>query len=165
MHITAAVVISVVSACVAFAAWRTSREKLRLDLYNRRFDIYSRTLDLLHILETWNPSEREENSVSLEHSPELVKAQQAFVKASREAQFLFDDASGIHKLLEQMHADVIAVIGFKRDIGPKMRGAELVVENQKFTERLSRIYAVAPLLEKGMKKYLDFHALSAWRWW
>jgi hypothetical protein len=165
MHITVAVVISVVSACVAFAAWRTSREKLRLDLYNRRFDIYSRALDLLHILETWQPSEQEKNSTSLQQSPDLEKAQRAFTKASREAQFLFDDASGVHKLLEQMHADVIAVIGFKRDIGPKMRGAELAVENQKFTERLSRIYGAAPLLEKGMKKYLDFHALSAWRWW
>jgi hypothetical protein len=165
MHITATVVISGVAACVALAAWRTSREKLRLDLYNRRFDIYSRTLDLLHILETWNPSEREKNSASLEHSAELVKAQQAFVKASREAQFLFDDASRIHKLLERMHADVIAVIGFKRDIGPKLRGAELVAENQKFIERLNRVNAAAPLLEKGMKKYLDFHALSTWRWW
>src|SRR5216684_1445740 len=102
MHITAAVVISVASAGVAFAAWRTSREKLRLDLYNRRFDIYSRTLDLLHILETWQPSELEKNSASLQQSPDLEKAQRAFVKASREAQFLFDDASGVHKLLEQM---------------------------------------------------------------
>ncbi|MGA6950962.1 MAG: hypothetical protein WBP98_06385 [Candidatus Sulfotelmatobacter sp.] len=38
MHITVAVVISVVSVSIAFAVWRTSREKLRLDLYNRRFD-------------------------------------------------------------------------------------------------------------------------------
>jgi hypothetical protein len=165
MHITAAVVISVVSACVAFAAWRTSREKLRLDLYNRRFDIYGRTLDLIHILQAWNPSEREKIVTSLESSPELVKAQQAFVKASREAQFLFDDASGIHKLLEQMNADVIAVIGFKRDIGPNLLGAEFACEHQKFIERMNRIYAATPLLEKGMKKYLDFHALSTWRWW
>lgn len=64
-----------------------------------------------------------------------------------------------------MHADVIAVIGFKRDIGPKLRGAELVAENQKFIENLNRVHAAAPLLERGMKKYLDFHALSAWRWW
>jgi len=165
MHITAAVVISVVSACVAFAAWRTSREKLRLDLYNRRFDIYSRTLDLLHVLETWQPSELEKNSASLQQSPDLEKAQRAFVKASREAQFLFDDASGIYKLLEQLHTDVITMIGFKRDSGPKLRGAALIAENQQFTERLSRVHAVAPLLEKGMKKYLDFHALSAWHWW
>jgi|HubBroStandDraft_1064217.scaffolds.fasta_scaffold22041_3 hypothetical protein len=165
MHITAAVVISVVSACLAFAAWRTSREKLRLDLYNRRFDIYSRTLDLLHALENWHPSELEKNSTSLQQSPELEQAQRAFVKASREAQFLFDDASGIPKLLEQMHADVIAMIGFKRDIVPKLRGEAFIAENQKFTERLSRVYAVAPLLEKGMKKYLDFRTLSAWSFW
>jgi hypothetical protein len=102
---------------------------------------------------------------SLEKFPELVKTQQAFVKAIREAQFLFDDASGVHKLLEQMHADVIAVIGFKLDLGPMLHGAEMVAEHQKFTVRLDRVYAVAPLLEKGMKKYLDFHALSAWHWW
>jgi hypothetical protein len=169
MHITVVIAvvsacIAVVSACVAFAAWRTSREKLRLDLYNRRFDIYSRTLDLLHVLETWNPSESEKSRASLQESPELEKAQRAFTKASREAQFLFDDASGVHKTLEQMHTDVIAIIGLKRDALPKFWGEAFVEQNQKLTACLNRVNGVAPLLEKGMKKYLDFHALSAWRW-
>jgi len=167
MCITVPVAISIVSACfagasacVAFAAWRTSREKLRLDLYNRRFDIYSRALDLLHVLETWNPSESEKNSASLQQSPELEKVQRAFTKASREGQFLFDDSSGVHKVLEQMHGDVIAMIGFKRDLRPKFNGPELIPELQKDNERRQRFLSSFPALEKGMKKYLDFHALS-----
>jgi hypothetical protein len=95
------------------ASW-TSREKLRLDLYNRRFDIYSRTLDFYHALSGWIPTELEKRETSLQDSLELRTTQRAFIKASREAGFLFDDDSGIQKLLEQMHTDSIGIIGYLR---------------------------------------------------
>lgn len=172
MCITTAATISVVSvcmagisACFAGAAWWISHEKLRLDLYNRRFDIYSHMLEFYHLLLVWSPTDAEKASHSLQDSPELERAQRVFITASREAQYLFDDASGVHRLLEQMHGDTIAIIGFKRDIGPQFSGPELIAENQKFTERLSRVNASVPMLEKGMEKYLDFHALSVLWWW
>jgi hypothetical protein len=89
-----ALAVSVVSVCFAGAAWWTSREKLRLDLYNRRFDVYSRTLDFYHALLSWEPTELEKAKTSLLDSPELGNTQKSFIKASREAQFLFDDDSG-----------------------------------------------------------------------
>ena len=112
--------VSVVSACIAGAAWWTSREKLRLDLYNRRFETYSRTLDFYYALSDWTPTELEKASTSLQDSRELSKTQRAFIKASREAQFLFDDGSGIHQLLEQMHKDTVQFIGYRRDIAPRL---------------------------------------------
>src|ERR1700691_607728 len=98
-----ALAVSVASACFAGAAWWTGREKLRLDIYNRRFDVYSRALDFYQALLEWNPTGSEKTSTSLQDSPELRAMQRAFIKASREAQFLFDDDSGIHRRLEQMH--------------------------------------------------------------
>jgi len=158
-----ALTVSVASACLAGAAWWTSREKLRLDLYNRRFDVYSRTLDFYHSLQLWTPTDLEKASTSLQDSAELRKTQRAFIKASREAQFLFSDASGIHKRLEQMHVDTMLIIRYRRDIAPKVIGQpEMISEHAKFTERLKRIDDSIPLLEQELSKYLDFHALSAW---
>ena len=156
-----ALAVSVASLCFAGAAWWTSREKLRLDLYTRRFDVYSRTLDFYHAILEWSPADPGKTSASLQESSELRKAQTAFIKASRESQFLFDDDSGVHKRLEKMHDDTMGIIGYKRDLAPALNGPDLVRANQEFTERWKRVHASIPLLEKGMKKYLDFHSISA----
>src|SRR5208283_3299593 len=88
-----ALAVSAASLCVAGLAWWINRERLRLDLYNRRFDVYSRTLDFYHALIEWKPTDLERTQTSLQDSPQLRNAQKAFIKGSREAQFLFDDAS------------------------------------------------------------------------
>jgi hypothetical protein len=152
--------VSVVSAFFAGAAFWISREKLRLDLYNRRFDVYRRTLDFYHALHDWSPTEAEKAATSLQDSPELRNTQRAFIKASREAQFLFDDESKLHRRLEQMHEDMMRVIGFKRDVAPALRGQP--AEDATFERSLKRINEAIPLLEQGMSRYLDFHTLSIW---
>jgi hypothetical protein len=157
-----ALAVSAASAFFAGAAWVTNREKVRLDLYNRRFDVYSRTLDFLHALGVWKPTESEKTSTSLEEHPELWKAQSAFIKASREAQFLFADDSGVHKRLEQMHVDTMGIIGYKRDLAPKLNHPpDMIREHKNFEDRQTRIRESISLLEQEMSEYLDFHALSA----
>jgi len=156
--------VSLISVFFTAAVWWVSREKLRLDLYNRRFKVYSRTLDLFHILETWSPTTLEAASTSLQDSPELSSAQRAFTKASRESQFLFPDDSGIHRLLVQVHTDMIAVIGYKRDRGPKLASQPeaLTPAYYEFLECYKRIRDSIQPLEQKLSKYLNFHALSAW---
>jgi hypothetical protein len=90
-----AMVVSILSFGAAAAAWWVSREKLRLDLYNRRFDVYLKTLDFWYALSRWKPTDKEILSCNLVDSPELSDSQIAFIKASRESQFLFDDSSGM----------------------------------------------------------------------
>jgi hypothetical protein len=142
-----AIVISVLSLGVSAAVWWVSHEKLRLDLYNRRFDIYSRALDLYQVL-----------LIPGDSDSDLDNAQRAFIKASRESRFLFDKSSGVHQLLEQMHTDAVAIIGY-RDEAPKFTGPDAVQFNEKFNESMSRMHAAIPLLEEGMAKYLNFHAV------
>jgi hypothetical protein len=158
-----ALVVSVASACFAGAAWWTSREKLRLDLYNRRFGIYSRTLDFYHALSGWLPTELEKKEMSLQDSPELWTTQKAFIKANREVGFLFDDDSGIQQQLEQMHTDSIGIIGFLRDLAPTLLGKpELVLANEGCDQRWKRVHDAIPSLEKKLSEYLDFHTLLVW---
>ena len=158
-----AVAVSVAAACFAGAAWWTNREKLRLDLYNRRFDVYSRTLDFYHALLEWIPSGSEKALTSLQDSPELRQTLRAFIKASREARFLFGEDSGVRKRLEQMRDDTMGIIGYQRDLAPKLNSPpDMIAEYENFKERWNRIHESIPLLEKEMSKYLNFHALSAW---
>jgi Ser/Thr protein kinase RdoA (MazF antagonist) len=163
-----ALVVSVASAFFAGAASWISREKLRLDLYNRRFDIYSRTLDFYHALSDWRPTDAETVNSSLQDSPELKRLQRAFIKASREAQFLFDDDSEIYEQLKQMHLDTSGVIGYWRDIAPALRSQPGMMqmipsEYGVFQRRRQEIEDSIPLLERRMSWYLDFHTLSAWQ--
>ena len=160
-----AIAVATASAFFAGAAWWMSREKLRLDLYNRRFDVYSRTLDFYHALLGWKPTVAEKKETSLEDSLELRMTQRAFIKASREAGFLFDDASGIQKQLEQMHADSIEIIGYLRDFLPKLVGGpDFISANEKCDELLKRFSDAIPSLEQKLSKYLNFHALLVWGW-
>jgi len=158
-----ALAVSAASLCVAGLAWWINRERLRLDLYNRRFDVYSRTLDFYHALIEWKPTDLERTQTSLQDSPQLRNAQKAFIKGSREAQFLFDDASGILKQLEQVHTDSIAIIGYLRDSLPKLIGGPaLATENEKCETCWNRVHNAIPSLEQKLSGYLDFHTLSNW---
>lgn len=166
-----ALIISFASASFAgIAAW-SNRQKLRLDLYNRRFDVYSRALDFYHALLRWEPTELEKETNSLLDSPELRTTQTAFIKAKAEARFLFAEKSGIRKVLEEMHDDTIGIIGFKRDLSPKLAGQTemMLLAYAKFSEQLNRVNAAIPLLEDRLSDYLDFHvigrAVRVGRWW
>lgn len=157
-----AVVVSGFAAWYARAAWRIGREKLRLDIYNRRFDIYSRALDFCHALGEWSPIDSEQHSISLRDSPDLQAALKAFIKASRESQFLFEDMSGIPRQLEQLHADGMWLIGYKHNVAPALNGPELVPLDGEFRERLRRVNSAILMLEQPMSKYLNFHEFTSW---
>jgi hypothetical protein len=43
----AAVAIAIYVASVGTFQWFTARDKVRLDLYNRRFDVYTRAIDFM----------------------------------------------------------------------------------------------------------------------
>ena len=78
-------IVAVIVAVISYQNWRVSRDKLKLDLYNRRFAIYVSMLDFLA-----KASEIEEKkSASFDTNREFESIALAFVKQSREARFLF----------------------------------------------------------------------------
>ncbi len=156
---------SLASLLVAAGAFWTSREKLRLDFYNRRFDIYSRMLDYVYALDGWNPTDAERASHALQDCAELERTQRAFVKATREAGFLFKDKSGVHKLLEQVHADSFGIVHHRRDIAPNsgLAGPDALPLCKEFDKKVERFHASIGALEQAMSMYLVFHAVTSWR--
>ncbi len=162
MYNLVALIVSGASACVAVAAWWTRRQMLRLELYKRRFDIYSRVLDFAGVLLEWNPAEAETASQNLRDSPELLRTFEAFLKAGIEARFLFDKDSGIKQALDQMTRTASQIIGYKWQAPESafyLSPTETIEENRTFQENHKRFFDLIPPLEQAMSKYLNFHML------
>jgi len=135
--------ISVVSASVAVAscliAWRqaiTSEEKLRFELYEKRFDVYSRSVDYLQVLTVWDGSDANQDMRRL------------FVKAMLESAFLFPPE--VSTILEEINLDSIKLIGLKDDKENFYNEGMDVLE--KFNGRVSQ-------LQTTMSPYLNFHQI------
>jgi hypothetical protein len=85
-------IIAVIVAIITYQQWRTNREKLRLDLYNRRFEVYLRCLDLYQEV--------------IEGKPQLrLDSQTPFTRAFRESRFLFPTSSGVYKVLQEFNRE------------------------------------------------------------
>ena len=82
-HVTAifALAISVLAFVVSLFAAFINAEKLRLDLYNRRFEVYTKTMRLFHALLNLERSYKDGSFSEL---------RDAFIISWRESQFLFD---------------------------------------------------------------------------
>ncbi|WP_157652994.1 hypothetical protein [Burkholderia ubonensis] len=97
-----AVLISAYVAWVAYQQYRTNREKLRLDLYDRRFSVYVAAIDFYHMLLGYDGNNQQHQD-----------AHRAFIKAVRESRFLFGPESAIVSILEEMHVRTARITGFK----------------------------------------------------
>jgi hypothetical protein len=87
-----ALVTSIVSVVIALAALMISREKLRMDLYNRRFEIFRAAVNLRNLhCEEWTRSDAQ------------LEVRSAFFRALEEAGFLFKEGSGVIEVLNRMH--------------------------------------------------------------
>lgn len=142
-----------------FVAWithqqlKTNQEKLRLDLYNRRFDIYAKTLNFYHALLEYDASKKASTFSSLHNE---------FIKSQREAQFLFDRNSQIFQILEELHSKSFKIIGFKEDGKKTISCPEMLSKMAaEMTEAFSFFDLSIKKLEVAMARYLDFHKVLA----
>ena len=85
------ITISLSVALVAWLQWRLSNKKLLADMYERRFSVYENTVVFYWVLM------RDNDLVPL---PELLSAQDNFLKSWRESQFLFKPGDGINEILD-----------------------------------------------------------------
>jgi len=68
----ATIVIAIFVASIGAFQWFTAHEKLRLDLYSRRFDVYSCTIDFVQAMMEWvsvEASERKQKHRDLPMKP------------------------------------------------------------------------------------------------
>jgi hypothetical protein len=136
-------------AYVAVRQWLTARDKLRLDLYDRRFAIYKVALDFYSkvTMGDWK------------NDPETDLSSQRFVVALQESLFLFDEEDGIYTMLKEFSDKAFHIIQMKKgNLTAAMIGPELYLkEFQKFSNELAWINENMPLLSGRMAPYLNFH--------
>jgi hypothetical protein len=148
----AATVTSVVALCIAafvaligFYQWRVSRDKLRLDLFNRRFDIYLRVLD--YYLSLSKP----------QTSPEQPKELEPFIKAVRESRFMFPPKSEVYQFLEELRTRANEVVNYTdslKILEDMPREREELTRKQ--LENTGWMQKAMITLEDNMKPYVSF---------
>jgi len=144
------VCITAFGAWIAWQQFRTNRDKLRLDLYQRRFHVYEATLSFYQ---------------ALLGSPEDLKMQEfdvlhkEFIKSCREAKFLFDP--DVVQLLEQFSIAGSVVVGFRLE-GANMRHVmpTFLELNKASNDAMSSLGKLIFVLEDAIFPYLNFRKIT-----
>ena len=89
--------IAFIVAIISFRQWKTAHEKLRLDLYARRLELYLTVLDVEDCLPTWTGTEEE------------LAVLRSFKRAKREARFMFPPDSEVPGIFER-HGSTLTVV-------------------------------------------------------
>lgn len=133
----------VIAAIVAYIAWqqhKTNRDKLRLDLYNKRYEVFSSLKILLaHILQ--------QGSIKLEQVNE-------FTRATREAVFLFDE--DIETYLETVRIKALDLWEAKETMEPLPVGGERSAKAREITELCGWLCNQNKVAIDKFGKYLKF---------
>ena len=133
------------------SAQKIEATKLRLDLYNRRFQIFDSIFDFYEALLGWKDT------------PEQRAAQTRFFRAYQESGFLFSNESGIEDMLKRLHEESGKVIGFKEHGEEYISGGvEFYLErfNEMNRVLLVDFEAALPKLKAALANYLNFHTVT-----
>lgn len=148
-------VIALFASWIAFQQWKTNKGKLRLDLYNKRFSIYERTLALYRALFS---------SQASFDSKEFMVIVDAFSQALSESKFLFNPAHGVHDALDKFHRISIEIVGFNSN-GKDLALASPEVFIQWHGKTQSSLLQTLPKLleevEAAMRPYLAFYNVAS----
>jgi hypothetical protein len=143
------VIVAVYVAIISKRQWMNNQEKLRLDLYQRRFEIYLRVIDYYWALLEWKDT------------PEQIATRGPFVKAFCESKFMFPIKSGVYEYLEEFNLHAFRVSNFKSAIDswgesfPEEK-AKLAIQR---TENVNWILSSLDKLQERMAPFLNFHSL------
>lgn len=142
-----AISISIISLIFALFALFVSAEKFRLDLYNKRLDIYIRTVKFYQ--DFFSPN------IDVD-GKDFSETHRNFILAVRESQFLFDPKDGIYDLLEKL-AKASFTIMANRDIPPGADPDTLIARHKASVEANNVWHFRLESLEGMMAPYLNYH--------
>jgi hypothetical protein len=140
----------IITGYIAWRQLKTNEEKLKLELYNKRYNVYEKTKILYNELMIYS-SYKEYETFS------TTTIYKDFLIAKTESQLLFPEKSGIHKVLENIHKETKIIIAFKEN-SKYLNDPALVIKgvdetNTAFFNTLPK--SIDELLKK-MKPYLSF---------
>ena len=142
----AATTVAIYVAKISKLQWKTSQEKLRLDLYQRRFEIYLRILEFHLALLRW------------QDEPKLAElAEGPFLKAFQESKFLFPKKSGIHDFLRDYNDRAARVRAYKGR--PELSNEASPAERAQLAEDQIWIRNLIGTFDEKLGPYLNFHSI------
>jgi hypothetical protein len=145
-------VVGLIALTVAWAQMRIASAKTKLDLYNKRFNVYLVALEFYQY-------------VFSDNKEDLKGKSNRLAQVYRESKFLFDEEDKIYETLGKIQKDAGVVRAME-----EFRKNPDSTSNRLATERLSEKHADALTnmgtnlieLEKQLKKYLSFHNVRGW---
>jgi ABC-type multidrug transport system fused ATPase/permease subunit len=145
-----AVSTTIVAAYVAVISrrqWQTANEKLRLDLYDRRFEIYLAVLDFYQALVLWEGTEAQ------------IALQLPFLRAYRESMFIFPAKSGVYELLTEFQSHAYNVTQYERFRSIFRSAGMLPIKTSERLDSQKWIVKSIETLEEKMKPFISFDRL------
>ncbi len=151
------IIIAIGIGWIALNQYVVNKNKLRLDLYNKRFEIFVTTLHLYQaVLEFDSSEEHLESSIN-----EFNLRHRNFIVPHLEAEFLFDNKSGIIELLDEIGERSFGVYQLKkymREYG-KQLGKEVLEPFSRTMDDLKWLNENILEIKKPMARYLNFHKI------
>lgn len=133
------IIISLVVAGIAFRQWRLSEEKIRSDMYARRFAVYENTLHLYYAL-MWNTSKEQ-----------LISAQVKFMTSVRESGFLFKKDDGISATLDAFRLESNPFVNQKMGMPGQEPGIVVSLE-KRIHELEAKLWPYIDMTKLGVPK-------------
>ncbi|WP_256201114.1 hypothetical protein [Stenotrophomonas maltophilia] len=148
------VLLSIATILIALSQMKIASSKARLDLYNKRFAIYTTALEYYQAL--WGKTD----------TP--IKVCEAnMIKAFRESKFLFKSSDGIYETLEKIKDAGAMATGTKERIEKMERETPtdahaITTSRENRSAALQRFEDNLKTLEQQLEKYLRFNTASGW---
>ncbi|MBA0429422.1 MULTISPECIES: hypothetical protein [Stenotrophomonas] len=151
---TVTVFLSIATILIALSQMKIASSKSRLDLYNKRFAIYTTALEYYQVL--WGKSDAS-----------LKVSEANMIKAFRESKFLFKKSDGIYGTLEKIKDAGAMATGIKERIEIMEKevsadGRVLTKSRENRSAALQRFEDNLKTLEQQLEKYLRFKTASGW---
>ena len=146
-----AVATTIVACYVALISrrqWLTNQEKLRLDLYDRRFKIYVQVLEFYLAVIVWDGTDSQQ------------QLRGPFTQAFRESRFLFPEKSGVFPFLKEFSERAFFIVNFDQLKGIQSADPRAYAKQvEKRTANVNWILESMQDFEDKLEPYLKFHRL------
>lgn len=146
-------IFSIVAAGFTYAQWSINKSKLRLDLYNRRFDVYLKMLDYYFSY----TNKKKDNDYEY-----IDECRIAFIKVYRESLFLFGEESDVYKKLNYFQQNLGQLVNIDKKLDTLTNDSDREYLSDKRYELYTSVFVSDFLaeLEQSLKKWLDFHEVN-----
>lgn len=142
------IITSVLSLCIYLATAKISTENIRLELYKKRFNIFSTVVS--YCLIYLNKNHEKLNNID---------AEEKFILALHESVFLFKSSSNIFETIKKIQKTVSLLKSYDDQSNPKAKGNKT---NAEIADVRGSLEGDLNALKTSMMPYLNFSTLSWW---